>query len=132
MTESVDDVDLPFPSAAVPMPAPLLSVVLGPLSDSEEASEAEAGEAPEAEMDHNIDMLSVQGTPPVQRAAKRRAKTRLDRLAKRFRAARRNINAQRVPTENRQRAREAPGAVQTPDDDGTVSCAVLLTMSERD
>ena len=42
VTESVDDVDLPCPSAAIPMPAPLLSIVHGPVSDSEEASEAEA------------------------------------------------------------------------------------------
>ena len=35
----------------------------------------------------HIDVLSAPGTPPVQRAAKRRAETRLDRLAKRFRAA---------------------------------------------
>ena len=40
VTESVDDVDLPCPSAAIPMPAPLLSVVPGHVSDSEEASEA--------------------------------------------------------------------------------------------
>ena len=31
LTESVDEVDLPYPSAAIPMPAPLLSVVLGPI-----------------------------------------------------------------------------------------------------
>ena len=57
VTESVDDVDLPCHSAAIPMPAPLLSVVLGPVSDSEEASEAqaEADEASEAEVDNNID-----------------------------------------------------------------------------
>ena len=42
VTEPVDDVDLPCPSAAIPMPAPLLSVVPGPVSDSEVASEAEA------------------------------------------------------------------------------------------
>ena len=33
MTEFVDDVDLPCPSAAIPMLAPLLSVVHGPVSD---------------------------------------------------------------------------------------------------
>ena len=77
-------------------------------------------------------VLSVPGTPPVQRAAKRRAETRLDRLAKRFRAAPRDVHAQRVARENRQRAREAREAVQTSDDEGTLSCAVMLTMSERD
>ena len=86
VTESVDDVDLPCPSAAIPMPAPLLSIVPGHVSDSEEASEAqaEADEASGTEVEDNIDVPSVPGTPPVQRAAKRRAKTRLDRLAKRF------------------------------------------------
>ena len=38
MTESMDDVDLSCPSAAIPTPAPLPSVVPGPVSDSEEAS----------------------------------------------------------------------------------------------
>ena len=33
VAESVDDVDLPCPSAAIPMPAPLLSVVPGHVSD---------------------------------------------------------------------------------------------------
>ena len=33
VTGSVDDVDLSCPSAAIPMPAPLLSVVPGPVSD---------------------------------------------------------------------------------------------------
>ena len=134
VTESVDDVDLPCPSAAIPMPAPLLSVVPGHVSDSEEASEAqaEADEASGAEVEDNIDILSVPGTPPVQRAAKRRAETRLDRLAKKFRAAPRDVHAQRVARENGQRAREAREAVQTSDDEGTLSCAVMLTMSERD
>ena len=134
VTESVDDVDLPCPSAAIPMPAPLLSVVPGHVSDSEEGSEAqaEADEASGAEVEDNIDVLSVPGTPPVQRAAKRRAETRLDRLAKRFRAAPRDVHAQRVARENRQRAREAREAVQTSDDEGTLSCAVMLTMSERE
>ena len=134
VTESVDDVDLPCPSAAVPMPAPLLSVVPGNVSDSEEASEAqaEADLASGAEVEDNIDVLSVPGTPPVQRAAKRGAETRLDRLAKRFRAAPRDVHAQRVARENRQRAREAREAVQTSDDEGTLSCAVMLTMSERE
>ena len=95
VTESVDDVDLPCPSAAIPMPAPLLSVAPGPVSDSGEALEAqvEADEASGAEVDDNIDVLSVPGTRPVQRAAKRRAETRLDRLAKRFRAAPRDVHA---------------------------------------
>ena len=116
------------------MPAPLVSVVPGPVSDSREASEAqaEADEASTAEVDDNIDMLSVLGTPPVQRAAKRRAETRLDKLAKRFRAAPRDVHAQRVARENRQRAREAREAVQTSEDEGTLSCAVLRTMSERE
>ena len=124
----------PCPSAAIPMPAPLLSVVPGHVSDSEEASEAqaEADEACGAEVEGNIDVLSVRGTPPVQRAAKRRAETRLDRLAKRFCAAPRDVHAQRVARENRQRAREARKAVQTMDDEGTLSCAVMLTMSERE
>ena len=116
------------------MPAPLLSVVPGHVSDSEEALEAqaEADEASGAEVEDNIDVLSVPGTPPVQRAAKRRAETRLDRLAKRFRAAPRDVHAQRVARENRQRAREAREAVQTSDDEGTLSCAMILTMSERE
>ena len=132
--ESVDDLDLPYPSAAIPMPAPLLSFVPGHVSDSEEASEAqaEADEASGAEVEDNIDVLSIPGTPPVQRVAKRRAETRLDRLAKRFGAAPRDVYAQRVARENRQRAREAPEAVQTSDDEGTLSCAVLLNMSERE
>ena len=134
VTESVDDVDLPCPSAAIPMPAPLLSVVPGHVSDSEEASEAqaEADEASGAEVEDSIDVLSIPDTPPVQRAAKRRAETWLDRLAKRFRAAPRDVHAQRVARENRQRAREAREAVQTSDDEGTLSCAVMLTMSERE
>ena len=134
VTESVDDVDLPCPSAAIPMPAPLLSVVPGPVSDSEEASEArtEADEASGAEVDDNSDVLSVPGTPPPQRAAKRRAEARLNRLAKGFRAAPVDVHAQRVARENRQRAREARGAVRTLDDEGTLNCAVLLTMSERE
>ena len=116
------------------MPAPLLSVVPGTVSDSEEASEAqaEADEASGAEVDDNIDVLSVPGTPPVQRATKRRAETWLDNLAKRLRAAPRDVHAQRVARENSQRAREAQEAVQTSDDEGTVSCTVLLTMSERE
>ena len=103
VTESVDDVDLPCPSAAIPMPAPLLFVVPGHVSDSEEASEtqAEADEASGAEVEDNIDVLSVPGKPAVQRAAKRRAETRLDRLAERFRAAPRDVHAQRVARENR-------------------------------
>ena len=127
--ESVHDLDLPFPSAAIPMPAPLLSVLPGPVSDSEEASEAqtEADEASGAEVDDNIDVLSVPRTPSVQRAAKRKAETRLDRVPKRFRAAPRDVHAQRVARKNRQRAREAGEAVQTSDDPGTLSCAVLLT-----
>ena len=134
VTESVDDVGLSCRSAAIPMPAPLLSVDRCRVSDSEEASgaEAEAEEASGAQMDDNIDVLSVPGTPPVQRAAKRRAETRSDRLAKRFRAASRDVHAHRVARENRQRAREAREAMQTLDDEGTVSCAVLLTMSERE
>ena len=134
VTESVDDGDLPCPSAAIPMPAPLLSVVPGPVSDSKESSQAqaEADEASGAEVDDNIDLLSLQGTPPVQRAAKRRAETRLDRLAKRFRAAPRDVHSQRVARENRQRAKESREAVQTSDDEGTPSCAVLHTMSERE
>ena len=122
VTESVDDVDLPCPSAAIPMPPPLLSVVPGHVSDSEEASEAqaEADEASGAEVQDNIDVLSVPGTPPVQGAAKRRAETRLDKLAKRFRAAPRDVHAQRVARENRQRGREAREAVQTSDDEGTL------------
>ena len=134
MTESVHDVDLPCPSPAIPMPAPLLSVVRCPVTDSERASEAEteADEASEAEMEDNIDVLSVPGTPPVQGAAKRRAETWLDRLAKRSRAARRDVHAQSVARENRQRGMKARDAVQTLDDEGTLSCAVLLTMSERE
>ena len=129
VTEYADDVDLPCPSAALPMPAPLLSVVPGPVSDSEEASEAEAqaDEASGTEVDDNIDVLSVPGTPSIQRAAKRRAETRLDRLAKRFRAAPRDVHAQRVARENRQGAREPREAVQTSDDEGS---AVLLTLKE--
>ena len=121
MTEFVDDVDLPCPSAAIPMPAPLLFIVLGRVSDSEEASQAEAqaDEASGAEMDNNIDVLSVPGTPPVQRAAKKRVETRLDRLAKWFRAAPQDVHAQRIGRENRQRARKAREAVQTSDDEGT-------------
>ena len=59
LTEFVDDVDLPYPSAAIPMPALLLSVVPGPVSDLVEASEAkaEADEAFGAEVDDNIDVL---------------------------------------------------------------------------
>ena len=116
------------------MPAPLLFVVPGHVSYSEEASkaQAQADEASGAEVEDNIDVLSVLGIPHVQRAAKRRAETRLDRLAKRFRAAPRDVHAQRVARENRQRAREARQAVQTSDDEGTLSCAVLLTMSERE
>ena len=131
MTESVDDVDLPCPSVAISVPAPLLCVVAGHVSDSEEASEAqaEADEAYGAEVEDNIDVLSH---PAVQRAAKRRAETRWDRLAKRFRAAPRDVHAQRVARENRQRAREAREAMQTSDDEGTLSCGVLLTMSERE
>ena len=75
VTEFVDEVDLPCPSAAIPMPAPLLSVVLGPVSDVEEALEVEAHEASEAQMDDKIDVLSLRDTPPVQRASKRRAQT---------------------------------------------------------
>ena len=77
------------------MRAPLLSVVPGHVSDSEKASEAqaEADEASGAEVEDNIDVVSVSGTPRVQRAAKRRAETRLDRLAKRFRAAPRDVHA---------------------------------------
>ena len=101
VTESVDDVDLPCPSAAIPMPAALLSVVPAPVSESEEASEAEAHEASEGEIDNNIDALSLPDTPLVQRAAKRRAATRLDRLAKRLRAAPRDVNAQCVARGNR-------------------------------
>ena len=111
-----------------------LSVVPGPVSDSEEASEAEAeaDEASGAGVDDNIDVLSVPSTPPVQRAAKRRVETRLDRLAERFRAAPGDVHAQAVARENRQRAREAREAVQTSDDEGSLSCAVLLTMNERE
>ena len=83
-------------------------------------------------MDNNVDVLSVPGTPPVQRAAKRRAETRLERLPKRFRAAPRHVHAQRVGRENRQRAKEAWEAEQTSDDEGTLSCAMLLTMSDRE
>ena len=88
VTESADDSDLPCPSVAIPMPAPLLSVVPGPVSDSNETSEAqaEADEASGAEVDDNIDVLSVPDTRCVQGAAKRRAETRLDRQAKRYRA----------------------------------------------
>ena len=95
VTKAVDDVDLPCPSTAIPMLAPLLSVVPGAVLDSEEASEAEADadEASGAEVDDNIVVLSVAGTRPVQRAAERRAETRLDRLAKRFRAAPRDVHA---------------------------------------
>ena len=66
------------------MPAPLLSIVPRPVSESEGAAgvKVEADEASRAEVDDNIDVLSVPGTPPVQRAAKRRAETRRDRLAK--------------------------------------------------
>ena len=133
VTESVDDVDLPCPSAAIPIPATLLSVFPGPVSDSEEASEAEAeaDEASGAEADNNTDALSVPGSPPGQGAAKRTG-IRWDRLAKRFRAAPRDVHAQGVAREYRQRAREALDAVQTSDDEGTLSCAVLLTMSERE
>ena len=49
-----------------------------------------------------------------------------------FRAAPRDICAQRVARENRQRARKAREAVPALDDEGTLSCAVLLTMSERE
>ena len=117
------DADLPCPSAAIPMPAALLCVVRGRVPDSEEASDAKADEASEEEMGDNIDVLPVQGTPPVQRAAKRRAKTLLDRLAKRICAAPRDLHAQCVARENRQRARS--------DDEAALSCTVLLTMSER-
>ena len=60
VTESVDDVDLPCPSAAIPMPAPLLSVVPGHVSNSEEASEAqeEADEASGAEVEDNINVCN--------------------------------------------------------------------------
>ena len=81
-------------------------------------------------MDDNSDVLSVQGTPPVQRAASRRAETRSPRLAKKFCAAPRGVNAQGVARENRQRAGKAREAVQTSDDECALSCAVLLTMSE--
>ena len=95
------------------MPAPLLFVVPGPVWDAGEASEAkaEADEASGAEMDDNIDVPSVPSTPPVQRAANKMAETRLDRLAKRFCAAPRDVNAQCVARENRQRARKAREAV---------------------
>ena len=111
VTESVDDVDLPCPSAAIPMPAPLLSVVPGPVSDPEEASEAqaEADEASRAEVDDSIDVLSVPGTTPVQRAAKKRAETRLDRLAKRFRAAPRDVHAQRWASAEQAKGKGGPG-----------------------
>ena len=131
VTESVDDVDLPYPSAAIPMPAPLLSFVPGRVSDAEEASEVQADEASEAKMDDKDDMLSVLGTPPLQRAAKRRAETGLGRLAKSVRGAPRDVHAQRVARVNKQRAREGNEAVQTSDDEGALSCAVLLTMSEK-
>ena len=81
VTEYVDDVDLPCPSAAIPRLAPLLCVIPGPISDAEEASEVAAYQASEAEMDDNIDVLSVPGTTPLQTAAKRRAENRLDGLA---------------------------------------------------
>ena len=50
------------------MPAPLLSVVPDPVSDSEDASEAkaEANEASRPEMDDNIDVLLFPCTPPVE------------------------------------------------------------------
>ena len=59
VTKSVDDVDLPCPTVAILMPASLLFVVPGPVSDSEEASEAqaEADEASGAEVDDYIDVL---------------------------------------------------------------------------
>ena len=128
----VEDVDLPCPLAAIPLPVPLLFVLPSRVLDAEEASKVEANEALKGEMDDNIDMPSVLGTTHVQRAAKRRAKTRFDRLAKRFRAAPRDVHAQRVTRENRQRAKEALEAVQTSDDEGALSCAVLITMSERE
>ena len=128
VTKSVDDVDLPCPSAAISMPAPLVSVVPVKVSEAEEASEVEADKASEANVHENIEALSVPGTPPLQRAAKRRAKTQVGRLAKRFRAAPRDVHAQRVARENRQRARQAREAVQTSDDESEASCAVLLTI----
>ena len=85
LTESEDDVDLPRPSAPIRMPAPLLSVPLGFVLHAEEASKAETDEA--SEVDENIDVLSVPGTPPVPKAAKKRAKNKLNAFAKSFHAA---------------------------------------------
>ena len=107
LTESVDDVDLLCPSVAMPMPGPFLSVVLGPVLDEDEISRREAHEASEAAMENNIDVLSVPSTPLVQRAAKWRPKTRLDRLAKRFCVAQHDVHGERVARESWQRAREA-------------------------
>ena len=86
VTEFVDDVDLPCPSNAIPMPLPLVSVVPMQDADGEEASEVEVDVPQE-----NIELLSVFGMPPLQRAAKMGAQTRLDRLAKRYRAAPRDV-----------------------------------------
>ena len=128
VTGSVDDVDLSCPSAAIPMPAALLFVI----NDAEEASEAEADKAPDADMDDHIDVPSVPRTPPVQRALKRRAKPQLERLAKRFCAAPRDVDAQRRDSKNKQWAKEAREAMQTSDDEGALSFAVLLSISERE
>jgi hypothetical protein len=61
VTESVDAVDLPCPSAVIPMPAPLVCVVPEPISDSREASEAQAQaeQASEAQADQNIEVPAV-------------------------------------------------------------------------
>ena len=55
-----------------------------------------------------------------------------DRLAERFPPTRRDVHAQPVAKKKNQRAREARKAVQTSDDEGALSCAVLLTMTERE
>ena len=91
--------------------------------------DVEAAGASEAEVDDNIDVLSVPGTPRVQRVAKRRAETRMHRLAERIRPAPRDVHAQRVATEDTQRAREARKAGKRSDDEGSLNCALLFAMS---
>ena len=51
--EPVDNMKLPFP---FPVPTPLLSVVPSHVSDADKASQVEAYEASEAEMDDNSDV----------------------------------------------------------------------------
>ena len=135
VTQSVDDVDLPCPSAAISIPAPLVSVMPVQDVDEEEASEIEADEASEAELQGNIELLSILRTPPLQRAAKRRAETvqvfGWTDLLKGFvlHHVMCRLSVWQGGTDKRRRM---PEAVATPDDEGEASCALLLTISERE